>query len=108
MHAQLERFKSNTVLLEGKIKKFNDDFGDGRIRAPINGLIGNKIAHIGEIIKPGDVIAEIDDVSDLYIVWHVPAFNIYAPKLVILFMCIMANKYFQAMYPKLKKLPRQR
>ena len=66
--------------LKSKIAQLEKDFDEGQVKAPIGGLIGNTIAHMGEIIKPGDVIAEIYDLSEFYIVWHIPAFGIKQPK----------------------------
>ncbi len=81
IQAQLDRFELNRRFLKGKIAALEADFDDGKIIAPIGGLIGNTIAHTGEIIKPGDTIAEIYDLSEFYIVWHIPAFGIKQPKI---------------------------
>lgn len=81
IQAQLDRFEINNRFLRRKIAALESDFDEGLIKAPIGGLIGNTIAHIGEIIKPGDTIAEIYDLSEFYIVWHIPAFGIKQPKI---------------------------
>lgn len=80
IQAQLDRFEVNRRFLKSKIAQLEKDFDEGQVKAPIGGLIGNTIAHMGEIIKPGDVIAEIYDLSEFYIVWHIPAFGIKQPK----------------------------
>ena len=80
IQSQLDRFDVNKRFLKGKISQLETDFDQGQVKAPISGLVGNHIAHMGEIIKPGDVIVEIYDLSEFYIVWHIPAFGIKQPK----------------------------
>lgn len=46
----------------------------------MDGIIGNDLIHAGEVVKPGDRIAEIYDISESYILWHLPAFNLREPR----------------------------
>jgi hypothetical protein len=55
------------------------DFNNGYVSSSIAGVVGTKIAHSGEIVRPGDTIAEIYDMSELYIIWHIPAFYLKMP-----------------------------
>lgn len=80
IQAQLDRFEVNRRFIKSKIQQLEKDFDDGHVKSPVDGLIGNRVARDGEIIRPGDTIAEVYDTSDTYIVWHVPSFNIRQPK----------------------------
>lgn len=77
---QLERLESNRRDIRIKIQSMRDSFGEGEIKAQVDGIIGNDLVHTGEVIKPGDRIAEIYDVSESYILWHLPAFSLRQPQ----------------------------
>jgi multidrug resistance efflux pump len=78
---QLHRFEENTALLKNKIQALNAQFNNGYVTAPISGIIGTNLMHNGEVIKPGDRIVQIYDMSESYIIWHVPAFTIKTPRI---------------------------
>jgi HlyD family secretion protein len=80
IQAQLDLFAVNRRFVKAKIDRLREDFDEGYVRSPVDGLIGNRVARDGEIIRPGDTIAEVYDTSDIYVVWHVPSFNIRQPK----------------------------
>lgn len=76
---QLEQLELIRASTQAKIEWTRADFDEGQIKAPVSGLVG-AIAHSGAVIKPGDQILEIYDVSESYISWHVPAFSLREPK----------------------------
>lgn len=78
---QLEQLETIRAGVEAKIEAIRAEFDDGQIKAPVSGLVGNFIAHPGAVIRPGDLILEIYDVSESYISWHVPAFSLREPKI---------------------------
>lgn len=77
---QLDRLESNRREIRIKIRSLRDAFDKGRVKAQVDGIIGNDLVHTGEVVKPGDRIAEIYDVSESYILWHLPAFSLRQPQ----------------------------
>lgn len=78
---QLDRFDVNRRFIKSKISQLQREFNDGKIIASVDGIIGNRIGHSGEVIKPGDPIAEIYDVSSQSIIWHIPSLIIREPRI---------------------------
>lgn len=77
---QLDRLGAKRAEVEAKIAALREGFDGGQIKAPVDGLVGSTIANPGEVIRPGDLILEIYDLSQSYIAWHVPAFSLREPK----------------------------
>jgi multidrug resistance efflux pump len=77
---QLERLERNRAEVQGKIDATRAEFDEGRIKAPVDGLVGSLIANPGEVIRPGDSMLEIYDLSESYITWQIPAFSLRQPK----------------------------
>jgi multidrug resistance efflux pump len=47
-------------------------FADGRISAPIAGVISTNLAHLGQALVAGTPIAEILDPKDVFVDWYIP------------------------------------
>ena len=77
---QLERFAGNRRDINIKKHALLATFNDGQIRAQVDGIVGIDLAHTGEVIKPGDQIAGIYDISESYIQWHLPSFSLREPR----------------------------
>lgn len=76
---QLDRLERNRAAVQAKIDAIRAGFDGGQIKAPVDGLVGSTIANPGEVIRPGDLMLEIFDLSQSYIAWHVPAFSLRQP-----------------------------
>jgi len=77
---QLDLFAANRRDIKIKQHDLLAAFDKGQVRAQVDGIVGNGLVHVGEVIKPGDRIAEIYDVSESYILWHLPSFSLRAPQ----------------------------
>lgn len=77
---QLDRFADNRHNIRVKVQALLQSFDKGQVKASVDGIIGNDLIHAGEVVKPGDRIAEIYDISESYILWHLPAFSLREPQ----------------------------
>jgi len=77
---QLDIFAANRRDIKIKEHELLTSFDNGQVKAQVDGIIGNDLVHTGEVIKPGDRIAEIYDISESYILWHLPAFSLREPR----------------------------
>ena len=77
---QLDTFAVNRRDIKNKEHELLAAFDNGQVKAQVDGIIGNGLVHTGEVIKPGDRIAEIYDVSESYILWHLPSFSLREPQ----------------------------
>ena len=78
---QLDRIKTHTDEMRRRLDQLDKDFAGGVVVSPVAGIVGLGIAHDGQVISPGQPIAEIYDVSESYIDWHVPSFRLFFPAL---------------------------
>jgi len=77
---QLDLFAANRRDIRIRKHELLAAFDEGHVKAQVDGIIGTDVVHVGEVIKPGDRIAEIYDVSEAYILWHLPPFSLREPQ----------------------------
>jgi len=77
---QLEILSNNRQMLHDRIDKIRKDFQNGQILAPIDGIIGARLANTGATVIAGEVIAEVFDKKDIYIDWEIPLGRFIEPK----------------------------
>jgi multidrug resistance efflux pump len=70
--------------LSQQIRQSLDDvkrnFDDGRITAPIAGIISTNLAHTGQSLAAGTPIAEVLDPTDVFVDWYIPNERLVDPK----------------------------
>ena len=65
VNAQLERARARVSAIEAQLS-------DRIIRAPFDGVVGLREVSVGELVRPGDVIARLDDTSIIKLDFTVP------------------------------------
>ena len=56
------------------------NFADGRIVAPIAGIVSTDLAQVGQSLVAGTPIAEILDPTDIFVDWYIPNERLVDPK----------------------------
>jgi multidrug resistance efflux pump len=75
--ADLDEFAQQ---LRGRLDEVERNFADGRVLAPINGIISTNLATVGQSPVAGTPIAEILDPSDVHVDWHIPNARLVEPE----------------------------
>ena len=78
---QRQRLADAQKVLEDRLAMFREEYNDGLLSAPVSGIVGAKIADIGETIIPGNAIIEIFDERTRYIEWNIPPSRLIDPVL---------------------------
>lgn len=71
--ATLEEREASLRQVEGDIKAIKARIEDRTIRAPFDGILGLREVSIGALVRPGDRITTIDDLSRIKVDFDVPA-----------------------------------
>jgi len=58
--------------LRGRLDEVESHFGQGRVLAPIAGIVSTGLAHVGQSVVAGTPIAELLDPTDIYVDWYIP------------------------------------
>ena len=66
--------------LRARLDQVELDFAEGRIFAPIGGIVSTKLARVGQSLVAGNAIAEILDPSDVFVDWHIPNTRLIDPE----------------------------
>ena len=66
--------------LKGHIDEAQRHFGQGRLTAPIAGIVSTGLAHVGQSLIAGTPIAEILDPADIYVDWYIPNARLSNPE----------------------------
>ena len=75
--ASLDKFIQQ---LRGRVDEVERHFGQGRVFAPIAGIVSTGLAHLGQSLVAGTPIAEILDPTDIFVDWYVPNERLIDPK----------------------------
>lgn len=78
--AQLEVLDRLDRQLRGRLDQVELDFSDGRIFAPIGGIVSTKLAKVGQSLVAGNAMAEILDPGDVYVDWYIPNVRLFDPE----------------------------
>ena len=76
---ELDRSRAHMAAMQVRIDRLDRDFAGGVVVSPVSGIVGLAIAHDGQVISPGQTIAEVFDVGASYIDWHIPSFHLFTP-----------------------------
>ncbi len=66
--------------LRGRLDEVERHFGQGRVFAPIAGIVSTGLAHVGQSLVAGTPIAEILDPTDIFVDWYIPNERLIDPK----------------------------
>jgi HlyD family secretion protein len=75
--ADLDKFIQQ---LRGRVDEVERHFGQGRVLAPIAGIVSTGLAHVGQSLVAGTPIAEILDPTDIFVDWYIPNERLLDPK----------------------------
>jgi multidrug resistance efflux pump len=66
--------------LQARLKEVEGHFANGRVVAPIAGIVSPGIAQTGQSLAAGTPIAEILDPSDVFVYWYIPNARMFDPE----------------------------
>lgn len=71
--ATLEEREALLRQIEGSIEGIEAQLRDRVLRAPFDGILGLREISVGSLVRPGDLITTIDDISQIKVDFEVPA-----------------------------------
>ena len=77
---QLALNKQNQTALEARLADSIRQFNEGRILAPIDGVVAFGIAEAGQSLPVGQAIGSVYDTTEIYIDWEMPLRRFVEPK----------------------------
>ena len=66
--------------LKGRLDEVQRHFGQGRVSAPIAGIVSTGLAHVGQSLVAGTPIAEVLDPTDIFVDWYIPNERVIDPR----------------------------
>jgi multidrug resistance efflux pump len=66
--------------LRDRLDEVERNFADGRVLAPVSGIVSTNLATVGQSLVAGTPIAEILDPTDIYVDWNIPNARLAEPK----------------------------
>jgi multidrug resistance efflux pump len=66
--------------LRGRLDEVERQFSQGKVVAPIAGIVSTGLAHVGESLTAGSSIAEILDPTDTFVDWYIPNERLINPQ----------------------------
>jgi HlyD family secretion protein len=66
--------------LKGRLDEVQRHFGQGRVSAPIAGIVSTGLAHVGQSLVAGTPVAEILDPTDIFVDWYIPNERLINPE----------------------------
>lgn len=81
--------------LEKQLALTRNEYNEGKILSPKAGLIGSRVAHVGDTLIAGQSIAEVFDETDSYIKWLMPYTKWRQPKFNDTVYVVFGNNYLK-------------
>ena len=78
--AQLGKLDDVGRRLLEQVNAAERNFADGRVTAPVGGIIARRPARVGESLAAGSPVAEILDPREVFVDWYVPNGRLLDPK----------------------------
>jgi multidrug resistance efflux pump len=78
--AQLDELDKMSEQIRESLDAVEGNFAQGRVFAPITGIISTNIAHVGQSLVTGTTVAEVLDPADVFVDWYVPNERLLDPK----------------------------
>jgi multidrug efflux pump subunit AcrA (membrane-fusion protein) len=75
--ADLDEFRQQ---IRGRLDEVERTFADGKVTAPIAGIVSTNLAHAGQALSAGTPLAEILDSRDIFVDWYIPNERLIEPK----------------------------
>jgi multidrug resistance efflux pump len=75
--ADLDEFRQQ---LRESLSQVESGFAQGRVSAPVAGIVSTNVARVGESLVAGSPVAEILDPTDVFVDWYVPNVRLFDPK----------------------------
>jgi HlyD family secretion protein len=66
--------------LKGRLDEVQRHFGQGRVFAPIAGIVSTGLAHVGQSLVAGMPVAEVLDPTDIFVDWYIPNERLIDPE----------------------------
>ena len=66
--------------LKGRLDEVQRHFGQGRVSAPISGIVSTGLAHVGQSLVAGTPVAEVLDPTDIFVDWYIPNERLIDPE----------------------------
>ena len=67
--------------LRRRLEDVERNFAEGRVIAPISGILSTNLARVGQSLVAGTPIAEILDPTDVFVDWYIPNERLADPKI---------------------------
>lgn len=64
--AKLRTAEADLSSAAANLSSAEKQYGNGTITAPVNGVVANKIAAIGQVVSPGAALMAVEDLSQVY------------------------------------------
>ena len=91
--------------LKGRLDEVQRHFGQGRVSAPIAGIVSTGLAHVGQSLVAGTPVAEVLDPTDIFVDWYIPNERLIDPEVGTKSLCCSATGGFPERYPKSCRFP---
>src|SRR5262245_25605593 len=78
--------------LQGHLDEVQRHFGQGRVLAPVAGIISTGLADIGQSLTAGTPIAEILDPTDIFVDWYIPNERLMDPQVGHVVFVLFGNR----------------
>ena len=79
--AQLAALDDISIEIRERLDRLERSFANGRVLAPIGGIISTNVARVGQSLVAGSPIAEVLDPADVFVDWYVPNERFLDPKI---------------------------
>ncbi|MCA1376083.1 MULTISPECIES: HlyD family efflux transporter periplasmic adaptor subunit [unclassified Bradyrhizobium] len=66
--------------LNGRLDEVQRHYNQGKVFAPVGGIVSTSLARVGQSLTAGTSIAEILDPSDIFVDWYIPNERLIEPK----------------------------
>ena len=66
--------------LKGRLDEVQRHFGQGRVSAPIAGIVSTGLADVGQSLVAGTPVAEVLDPTDIFVDWYIPNERLIDPE----------------------------
>ena len=77
LNTELSNISASRKEMDEAIKQVQESYNGGKVVAPIEGTVGAKLPHLGQIVKSGDPLAEIYR-GDMFVLAYMPTGRLYS------------------------------
>jgi multidrug resistance efflux pump len=77
---QLAELNEISQELHNSLDQVEHNFDEGRVLAPVGGIVSTGLAHVGQSLVAGTPFAEILDPTDVFVDWYIPNERLADPR----------------------------